>query len=215
MQQADATAREPERPGSEEQLRAVRAAIDEHFEALLRDAHVFAHSLRVPGDRDSAAQDALQAAVETAIRVAGQYDPSRPAYPWLRKLVFNAVRTYRLRAIRQRDRNPSLTEAAAQAARQQRESGEDVSGLSDDELLGRLGARTEGPEVEADSEVNAALSVLSPVQQQILHLRFRDGLSAAEVAAQLGCSEGAVHTRVSRAKDRLRQVILANRTVES
>ena len=52
--------------------------------------------------------------------------------------------------------------------------------------------------------VLSALATLSPRQRAVVVLRYYEGLSEAEIAAQLGCSPGTVKSACSRAPERLR-----------
>ena len=52
-----------------------------------------------------------------------------------------------------------------------------------------------------------AIRALGPEDRQVLELRFVLGLTGSETAARLGITEDAVHTRVSRARKRLKKLL--------
>ena len=54
-------------------------------------------------------------------------------------------------------------------------------------------------------ELDAALALLSPVHREALLLRYRDGMSYAEIALVVGCSIGTVRSRLHNAKERVRE----------
>lgn len=59
----------------------------------------------------------------------------------------------------------------------------------------------------ADRLVLAALRVLPPRQRAVVVLRYYDDLSEAQIAAALGCSQGAVKSHSSRALKTLRRLL--------
>lgn len=64
------------------------------------------------------------------------------------------------------------------------------------------------PVGEAEEEgVWEAVQALPPGLRTVVHLFYYEGLSAAEIAGVLGISQGAVKTRLSRARDRLRGIL--------
>ena len=58
--------------------------------------------------------------------------------------------------------------------------------------------------VDAEA-LDAALALLSPVHREALLLRYRDGMSYAEIALVVGCSIGTVRSRLHNAKERVRE----------
>jgi RNA polymerase sigma factor (sigma-70 family) len=184
--------------------RAIGRAIEEHWDELRRDARVYVHALDLRGDREALAQDALQDAVVTALRAAASYDTNRPALPWLRRILFNVLRTRRRDDATERRFVVPLAEAARGAARAQHERGKDPSTLTDDELLGQLGAAVEGPEGGEATDLEELLALVDDADRLILRLRVEEGLTGRPLADRLGISTGAAYTRLSRAKDRLR-----------
>ncbi|MBB6628275.1 SigE family RNA polymerase sigma factor [Nocardioides sp. KIGAM211] len=61
-------------------------------------------------------------------------------------------------------------------------------------------------DVELRLALASALEQLQPLDRAVLVLRYLDDRPVREVAATLGCSEGAVRNRTLRALDRLRDV---------
>ncbi|HLJ35880.1 MAG TPA: RNA polymerase sigma factor, partial [Ktedonobacteraceae bacterium] len=59
---------------------------------------------------------------------------------------------------------------------------------------------------EEHAELRLNIQHLSPIQQQVLHLRFVSNLSCNEIAHALGKREGAVRTLLSRTMNRLRSI---------
>ncbi|TQS43113.1 SigE family RNA polymerase sigma factor [Cryptosporangium phraense] len=63
----------------------------------------------------------------------------------------------------------------------------------------------------ADDRLLDAVRTLPEGQQAVLVLRFFTGLSVAETAAALGCSDGTVKSQTARALDRLRSTLTPER----
>jgi RNA polymerase sigma-70 factor (ECF subfamily) len=73
---------------------------------------------------------------------------------------------------------------------------------TDEELLA---LEREGIEEAIKGHLDAAMGRLSAEQQEVLHLRFTDGLSYAEIAVQLGVTELVARSGASRALRALRE----------
>jgi RNA polymerase sigma-70 factor (ECF subfamily) len=140
-----------------------------------------------------------EARAEAAGRLDGYLrDRPLPFYPWLR-----AIAQQRLLDLRRRH---------VEAGRRSVAREEERLGLSDRsalELAERLFARPSSPSARARrhelrERVRAALAGLREADREVLVLRHLEGLPAREIAAVLGISEGAVHTRHVRALQRLR-----------
>jgi RNA polymerase sigma-70 factor (ECF subfamily) len=71
-------------------------------------------------------------------------------------------------------------------------------------VLGPLTSRHEAEPEPAGSALTAALRRLRPDDREVLMLTAWEGLDASRVAAVLGCTPQAVHTRLHRARARLR-----------
>lgn len=79
----------------------------------------------------------------------------------------------------------------------------------------RLGGRQPDADAWADGEqiaaLDAALRRLSPTDRDLVMARFYQGQSVREVAQQFGIREAAAETRIRRAVDRLRAIMLRQR----
>lgn len=136
---------------------------------------------RSEADADDAVQDALLAAGENldAFRGEGSIEG------WLVRMVINACR----RMQRGRKNDPALHDSDAELAQEARtpESGAQRSQLAE--------------------QLEAALLTLSPTEQTLILWAEAYGWQADEIAAQLGLSPGAVRTRLSRIRSRLRELL--------
>lgn len=138
----------------------------------------YAQALRLLG-RAADAEDATQEALVQLTRSAKRYDPTRPFAPWLARIVHDACCRL-LRSNRRRRRH----EAAAPPV--------------------------EVPsEPQADTEVvRAAVLELPEPLRAAIELHYFAGLSQAEAATSLGIAEDACAKRLSRARERLRHLLV-------
>ena len=179
------------RPHDEQRLveRAVRgdaAAYEEivraHQQVAFRTACLISGS---PADAEEAAQDAFVKAWHALPR----FRPGAPFRPWLLAIVANEARARRRAA----GRRAAWTFRAA--AEQQVSGGAAPS--PETELLVR----------ERRAELLDAMSLLPDRDREALSLRYLVGLSEREMASVLGCRQGTVKSRLSRALERLREEV--------
>jgi RNA polymerase sigma-70 factor, ECF subfamily len=139
-------------------------------------------ALRITCDPDDAA-DALQDAMISAFRRAGDFRAESAVTTWLHRIVVNA----------------SLDLLRRRAARSVAWSGDP------DELPAREPAQLTDSAAAADSrlDVDAALRMLPPPQRAALVLVDMLGYSVADAAAVLSVSEGTVKSRCARGRARL------------
>ncbi len=176
----------PTEPTDVELLHAHVAGDEQAFTTLVmrhRDRlwGVALRTMRSPEE----ASDALQDALLSAFRRAGQYRGDAAVLTWLHRIVVNAcldrLRRMRLRATvplpDDPDRSDELTDPADPAA--------DVGAL------------------EVRHDVAAALAQLNPDQRAALVLVDMEGYSVDEAAQILGCAPGTVKSRCSRGRARL------------
>jgi RNA polymerase sigma-70 factor (ECF subfamily) len=133
-----------------------------------------------------------------------------PFYPWLRQIALERLVAEYRRHIQAQKRSVKREEQPLQL-------------LPDDsmlELAKRLFNQTSSPSVrmqrkELHDRVQQALEALAERDREVLVLRHLEQLSAREIAAILGISEGAVHTRHLRALERLRKALADNPSEDS
>ncbi len=155
---------------------AWRELIRRHSPAIFR---LSLRMLRSPEEAEDASQDVFA-------RMYGSfdsYDPARPMGPWVSRITYNVC----LSRIAKKGRMPQS-----------------------DLDLERFEAATTDPEVAtARSERHAALSDAVdslPVQDRVLlTLRYREGMTQAEVAESVGMPLGTVKVRLHRARTKLRR----------
>ncbi len=125
---------------------------------------------------DAAADDAVQEAFVRVVRNRRRYDPALPFKPWFFRILRNVCRDAQRKWRRHRDKIESYGEVRA----------------------------TRVVSARADSWRDL-LEVVSPEDRQVLVLRFVEGMSFAEIAAALDCSQEAAKKRGQRALARLRE----------
>ncbi len=155
----------------------------ESFDALYRDCarDLYAYVRTLLGD-DASAEDVTALAFERAYRRRESFDERRGSR---RGWLFGIARNAALDELRRRSRTAPLI------------------GELPDEL-------TAAPQEDADaalrrSTVRVALAALAPRDRELVALKFHGGLSNAELAVVLGCSETNAGTRVHRAVTKLRK----------
>jgi RNA polymerase sigma-70 factor (ECF subfamily) len=174
-------------------------------ELLVRHRGRLRQLIAVRMDRRLAARidpsDVVQDTLTEAVQRLADYLRRRPLpfYPWLRQLALDRLAELHRGHLRAQKRSVTREEAWD-------------PGLSDAsvlELAGRLLARGSSPSArlvrrEMRDRVRAALEQLPAADREVLVLRHVEQLSAREIAAVLGVSEGVVYTRHVRALERLR-----------
>lgn len=159
---------------------------------------LWAVALRTVGDQDEAA-DALQEAMISAFRRAGDFRGQSAVTTWLHRIVVNAA-VDRLRRRPVRSVNWSGDEEALDALAARGPGGSGLSG----EGTGPAGSGGESAdEVETRLDVDAALRMLPPQQRAALVLVDMLGYPVADVAEILGISAGTVKSRCARGRARL------------
>lgn len=139
---------------------------------------LWAVALRTLGDPDEAA-DALQDAMISAFRRAGDFRGESAVTTWLHRIVVNAC----LDRMRRRAARPV------------------AGGEHDLDLLARTPQAT--PDTDVSLDVLAALRTLGPDQRAALVMVDMLGYSVADTAEILGVSPGTVKSRCARGRARL------------
>lgn len=140
-------------------------------------------AFRILGDAEES-RDACQEAAARAFAAQHKYDPAQPFYPWFYRILKNHC----LDRLRQRKHTP------------QEQFSEAIS--SDPSAESRLAAH------EQHTAINHAIAQLPEEMRDILELRHFQDLSYEEIADILGCPVGTVMSRLYRARQALRKVLL-------
>jgi RNA polymerase sigma factor (sigma-70 family) len=137
----------------------------------------------------SAAEDLAAETFTIAFRRWNEFDPSRPVKPWLYGIAANLLRHYWRKERR-------MLRAYARAG--------------DDPVLPGADASYERLERAPYRALSAAVADLERGQREVVLLHVWADLSDAEIAEALGISLGTVKSRLSRARERLRNQLQAN-----
>lgn len=133
----------------------------------------------------AAADDIAAEVFLEAVRGIGKYRYRGVAFrAWLYRIAHNLTADYRKRTAT-RLANESLIEAGLESA-----PCEDFA-----------------PALERERDIRAAVALLTDEQQQVVILRFFEGLSLSETAEATGRREGAIKSLQHRAMERLRQIL--------
>lgn len=185
----------------------VNRAIEIHYSSLRTGIQVIIAKSGLVDSTSSITDlgdEVLHNTVETALRVADRFDPSRSAYSWLMGIAVNKLKEIRKtihrddkRILRVSDKNTGDYEPQGEQ--------EDNEGSTSEEQLDAMLYRSSGRSSLEDSDpaLEELLSLVNEGDRKVLSLAFVDGLSGAEVAAILGIREGAAYVRAARAKERL------------
>jgi RNA polymerase sigma-70 factor (ECF subfamily) len=192
-------------PSDAELLRRHVAGDSEAFGTLFlrhRD-RLWAVALRTVCDPDDAA-DALQEAMISAFRRAGDFRGESAVTTWLHRIVVNAsldrLRRRQTHSVAWSGDEDALETLAAQGR------GSSLAGTSATAVAGAAGGvpSTDGAEaIETRLEVDAALRMLPVEQRAALVLVDMMGYPVAEVAEILAISPGTVKSRCARGRARL------------
>jgi RNA polymerase sigma-70 factor (ECF subfamily) len=166
--------------------RSQRGDLDAYGELVRRYQDVARRVGAAIGGVDTA-EDAAQEAFVNAFRALGQFDAGRPFRPWLLAIVANTARNHRRSAAR-RDR--VAERAAGVELRVANESAEDA-------VLSR----------DANRRVQQALAALSERHREVVACRYLMELSEEETSDSLGIPPGTVKSRLSRALDRMQELM--------
>ncbi len=161
-------------------MRAFEELVDRHRMAVYRLAR------SITGNH----HDADDTAQETFLRVyrsLGSYDPSRPFKPWLKRIAYNT----------------SLNTVRASKSRSR--------GLAVDDIPEIAQPSPDQPEkMEAKenvAQVDGAVQALPSELRATLLLRAVEGMSYKDIAATMGVKIGTVMSRLSRARERVLEVL--------
>jgi RNA polymerase sigma-70 factor (ECF subfamily) len=163
----------------------------------LHERTVFNLALRLTGDPEEA-RDVSQDVFLQVYRKLPRFEGRSSLKTWIYRIVVNQCHNrQRWWRRRRKDRSRPLEELTAAEEARLNEAGKAVPGPHE-ELERR----------EAHRRVEVALGEVSFEHRAILLLREVEGLSVQQVAESLGLPEGTVKSRLSRAREALRQSLL-------
>jgi RNA polymerase sigma-70 factor (ECF subfamily) len=166
----------------------------------LHEGMVFNLSARLLGDAEEA-RDLSQEVFLQVFRTLGRFEGRSSLRTWIYRIVVNQCRN-RQRWWRRRRRDRALPLQDLTETQEARLSEGQAGGGPQQELERRDRARM----------VQAALSALSFDHRAVLMLREVEGLSCEEIAATLAVPAGTVKSRLARAREALRQRLVADGT---
>jgi RNA polymerase sigma-70 factor, ECF subfamily len=146
---------------------------------------VFRLTSRILGDRDLA-QDATQDAFVNALGALHRFRGDSSFRTWLLRIAVNTARSAGRRQVRRREVNLIL---------------------ADDEPMGGPDPATRAEHSMEAARVEKVLAVLPRKQRLAVGMRIQQGLSYAEIAAAIDCSEGAARVNYHLGLKRLRELL--------
>lgn len=180
---------------------ALQCLIIDHHEALLvRIRNHLSAAMKRQVDPEDIAQEAYAKAFQAV--TACRFDNVAAFQAWLESLVMNVLRDQH-RYLRRKKRDVQRNFHAPNRTSE-----------SYEQLFDRLTAADSTPSrkvarSEAAATVLSSLARLTEDQRGVVRLRFLEGWSVAEVAAEMGKSEAAIHMLCHRALKALRDVMLS------
>ncbi|MBL8132660.1 MAG: sigma-70 family RNA polymerase sigma factor [Anaerolineae bacterium] len=143
---------------------------------------------------DDAAEDLLHDVVVEALRHEGRFREHRAPRAWLLGIAANLIRRRRAERAKRERREPLLRDLYPNDP------------ADDDALFDRVAALAQayGDTPDAQLEVDALLSRVSPEDAEVLRLAILHEMDGAAVARVLGITPGAARVRLHRAVLRLR-----------
>jgi RNA polymerase sigma-70 factor (ECF subfamily) len=181
---------DPTRWTDDELARQCRKGKDRAWREVVRRFSPMVFRLAVRLLRNAAdAEDACQEVFLSMHRSFDTFDASRPLRPWVARVAYHAC-LKRLRG--------AMTRATAAV---------DPTALGDATAAGNAGPEEEAAATERAGHLEEAFGALAALDRALLLLRYREGLSDAEVAEATGMAVGTVKTRIHRAKGRMRELL--------
>ncbi|KST68007.1 RNA polymerase sigma factor [Mastigocoleus testarum] len=161
----------------------------------------FGYKLGKSCDRNSIetiAKEVLHETVETALKKADKFDPSRSARPWLLGIAAKKIQRWKRQQTQHNKRITPIAELPQVRKIRQQNSGS----IPEEEILGILyhSSNSSDPEM-----LEYLLSLVNDSYRKVLKLAFVEGLDGESLAAALGTTVGAAYTKKHRAIAQLRQ----------
>lgn len=181
------------------------AAIEKGEQELLAGIRLYVWKLGLVSLRtavESQARGVLQDTVVAAIEDAANYDPERPANPWLLGIACNQIRHRRRSQAYERLHVVPVSEALRPTAEGGQTGGEDGP---DDVIFASLRRGKQHPSSQPGPNTEELLSLVGEADAEVLRLAYIEGYRGKSLATRLGIGEGAAWSRLSRARKRFRE----------
>src|SRR5262245_21186637 len=192
-------------PSDEYLLGQVRAGGTDRLEDLIKryERELYGYLRRYLG-RDDLAEEVFQATFVQVFRKVGQYEPGRPARPWLYAVATNQA----IDALRRRARRPDT--ATDPTAGLPGGSGDDARPFLDLLPAARPGPADNLETAELRGQVRAAVDRLPELFRQVVILAYFQGLRLQDVGEVLGIPVGTVKSRMHAAMSKLADLLPAD-----
>ncbi len=181
---------------SEKELIAAAKAGDERqFELLIEQCKTRAYNIALRYlHNEEDAMDALQESFIKIYRHLGSFKEGSKFDTWVYRIVVNTCNDML------RKNNAAMTESM-------------IRSDEEDEYTLELPDPEPGPQEallrkEQAAQILEALAQLKPDQKEVIVLRDIQGFSYEEISEMLDCSMGTIKSRINRARNRLREILL-------
>ena len=155
---------------------------------------IYGLACSILGDPE-AAKDAAQEAFIRVYRALGKFEGRSSFYTYLYRIAINVCLTFAQREQRRPDR-VSI------------EGMQEASDMTLDRFLGTDEPQNDIERIGLREEIQKVLDYLSPEHRAVVVLKDIEGFSQEEIAGVLDVSVGTVKSRLSRARTRLRDLLL-------
>jgi RNA polymerase sigma factor (sigma-70 family) len=188
----------------EQKRRQLNEAIENDWQNFVGTIRVYVKKFGLAQNQvaiETLALEVLHETIITAHQIANKYELGRLARSWLWGIAIKHMqRRQRSLNIEQRHITPIAEMPEVRQAMQQWDS----KPLSEDEMFAILYQDNMQSNPISELTLNELLASVSPGDKEILTLAYVQDLRGKALAAELGISEGAANTRLSRALGRLR-----------
>lgn len=157
------------------------------------EGRIYTLACSIVGDRE-AARDAAQEAFIRAYQALPDFRMESGFYTWLYRIAVNAC----LNAARKERRRPDNVSLETLM-----ESGR----IASERLFGSSPPENDIERAQLQEAIQSVLNSLSADHRAVVVLKDIEDLSQEEIAEALGCSVGTVKSRLSRARERLRDLL--------
>lgn len=202
--QNERTAKAPAGGALDERRRILEEAVERGHQELLGRIGFYLWRFGGAAGREGIierAREVLQDTFVTALGILDRYDPTGSAILWLLNVSVIVVK----RKAREQGRERRRLTLVADSEQARRAIGDGrVADISETELFDALLRPHAGAPSSQSPTAEELLSLVEGDDRELLRLYYLEGLNGEELAAKFGVSNGAVHQRLSRARNKVR-----------